>query len=215
MAELAYWDDSDGLWDRLKLGPHHMPGAWEVTCECERELDVKKSKGQDGAHIKDHGYVPGSVQLRGRFLSKDEWTEMQKLLPELHPRKKGGERHPLAVEHPALSVMGITTVYVFKIHSPRIVDNGLLELEIECIEWTPPKKAKTSTKPSKYAPTKWSAEQLAANARAAGTGFNGPAFLETRQGAAQPFSPGEIAAANANEIEDKRRAKEIADLLKK
>lgn len=161
MASLGFWDDPDGPWDRLVLNGMPWPGAWQVSCECERDIDVKKSKGKDGAHVKDHGYRPASIKLRGTIVTEAEWQQMQTLLPELHPRKKGAERRVITVDHPALALMGVRKLYVQKIDSPTIGDKGL-EFDIQCLEWTPPKEVKKK----KGGPIEWSARQRAANANA-------------------------------------------------
>lgn len=217
MAELNFWDEPDGPWDRLQLGNFHMPGAWTVTCECSRDIDVKKSKGKDGAHVQDHGYRPATIHLKGTIWEREQWKLLQTILPELHPRKKGGDRAPLNAEHPALAIMGVHTIYVHKIHAPEIGDKGL-ELDIECLEWTPPKGVKK--KPA--GPINWSDAQKQANAHAGAVmrdmrletePVSGVGRIGGEQYTGYRYSPAEIAAAEATRIEDAKKTKEITDLM--
>lgn len=137
-TELAFWDETKGAcWDRLVLDGEALPGVWSVEGECEFELDKKKSKGKDGASVSNQGYVPAEIVLHGEIHNRKEWSEMQPVLRALHPRKKGGSKNPIKVEHPALAVMGIDTVFMRSIKPPEISD-GKLTLRIGVVEWIRP-----------------------------------------------------------------------------
>jgi hypothetical protein len=142
-ARIPWWyeDDDEHVWDRLQLGKHVMPGIWKVSCVCARDIDKKKGKGKDGAKIKDRGYDAAEVSFVGKLESKDDWQALQQILPDIHPRKKGGKRKDMTAAHPSLAVMGVTRIYVKSIKAPEIED-GIMEMTIEAIEFipSPPKK---------------------------------------------------------------------------
>jgi hypothetical protein len=148
-VSLAHWEDQGDPWDVLKLGDHIMPGIWEVTSgQCERQVDHKKTKDKDGARIKDMGLLPPRFSARGRMVTREHWNQMQEIMPDINPRKRGGTRFPLAIFHPAVSLLGVTTIYVERVRAPEIKD-GMLEIAIDMIEWTAePKTTKTKDRPA-------------------------------------------------------------------
>jgi hypothetical protein len=151
---LAHWDEPEAPWDRLQLGPHVMPGIWEITSgECARQVDHKKTKDKDGARIRDMGLLPPRMSARGRMSTVEDWEMLQQTMPDIHPRKAGGIKFPLSIFHPATALLGVTQVYVERIRPPEIKD-GILEISIDMIEWSDsPKETKVKKKtaaPSGY-----------------------------------------------------------------
>lgn len=163
---LGHWDDADAPWDKLRLGIHSMPGVWEITSgECARQVDHKKTKNKDGARIKDLGLLPPRFSAKGRMCSHGDWLLLQQVMPDIHPKKKGGIKFPLAIFHPAVALLGVTQIYVERVRAPEVKD-GILEIQIDMIEWTAePKETKTTNKtsaPSGYIGTDESMAILAA-----------------------------------------------------
>lgn len=141
---LEWWESADAPWDRLELGKHEMPGIWEIVSgECARQVDHKKTKGKDGAHIKDLGVLPSRFTARGRMISYADWVRLQEIVPDLNPRSKGGLRKPTTIYHPAVALLGVNTVYVERIRVPTI-RTGILEIHLDLIEWTEPKPTRTT-----------------------------------------------------------------------
>lgn len=147
MAGLPHWDDPGAPWDRLTLGVHVMPGVWEINGgECARQIDEKKGKDLDHARIRDTGLKAPRLQARGRLVSREDWEQLQRVMPDIHPKKPGGIKHTLKIYHPAAALLGITTVYVDRVRPPEI-QNGVLELAIDMIEWNDdPKPTKVKSK---------------------------------------------------------------------
>lgn len=141
-----HWDQVE--WGRLTLGSFQLPGSWDVGGSCSRRIAVKTKKGADNAVTKDEGYQPGELTLRGRFISQADWTALQPALKEIHPRKKGANRDPLVIVHPSTAALGINTVYVTEISAPQIDEQGICEIEIKVLEWTPQTKALPGKKPA-------------------------------------------------------------------
>lgn len=165
MGSLSHWDEPEAPWDRLQLGVHVLPGVWEITSgECARQVDHKKTKDKDGARIKDLGLLPPRFSAKGKMVSPEDWDALQDIIPDINPRKNGGPKFPLSIFHPAIAVLGVTTVYVERIRPPELHD-GILEISIDMIEFTEPKPTKISKKPatpSGYIGTDEDARMLAA-----------------------------------------------------
>lgn len=138
---IPYPEDDGDAWDQLVLGNFAMPGIWTVDGDVGRDIDVKKTKGKDGARFKDNGYQPGELMLIGQMASAEDWQVMIDALKDIHPRKKGAKTEPLACEHPQLAYLGVTNVYVRRVFTPRVID-GILECRIAVLEWVPKPKVK-------------------------------------------------------------------------
>lgn len=169
MSGLLHWDDASAPWDKLLLGPHTMPGVWEITSgECARQVDHKKTKDKDGARIKDLGLLPPRFSARGRMVTQKDWDALQNLMPDINPRKKGGPKFPLTIFHPAIALLGVNTIYVERIRPPELKD-GVLEIQIDMIEFVSEPKAtkivKKPAAPSGYIGTDEDAAMLAAQNR--------------------------------------------------
>ena len=130
------------------LGGRVMPGVWEITGgEFAREIDTKKTKGKDKAILIDLGLRPPRMSARGRLCSQADWDMLQDVMPDIHPKKAGGVKFPLNIFHPSLALLGISQVYVERIRPPEIKD-GILEIQIDFIEWTEQPKASKTKKPA-------------------------------------------------------------------
>lgn len=144
MSAFAHWDEAE--WSKLTLGTRVLPGAWEVEGEVARKVDIKEQKDRDGATIKDQGYSNADVTLIGTISTLDDWETLDKALKEIHPRRKGAAREPLAVVHPALAILGINNVYVLGIGAPQLNADGIVSVRIRCLEWLPASKATGKSK---------------------------------------------------------------------
>lgn len=148
MSGLLHWDHPSAPWDKLMLGPHTMPGVWEITGgECARQVDHKKTKNKDGARIKDLGLLPPRFSARGRMVSQADWDALQNIIPDINPRKKGGPKFPLTIFHPAVALLGVNTIYVERIRPPEIKD-GIFDIQIDMIEFAEPKETNVVKKPA-------------------------------------------------------------------
>ncbi|MHA1572453.1 MAG: hypothetical protein ACTSX8_00510 [Alphaproteobacteria bacterium] len=150
MAALAFWDERTGAlteWDLLILAGEVWPGIVTIDGQgVSRQIDVKKPKGGDQARLTDEGYRNGKFKATLEIWERAQWEELQRLLPLIHPRRKGGARTPLQIIHPAPNLLGIDNVYITRMPIIRLDRRSLIgEVVIECIEWTeapkPVKKA--------------------------------------------------------------------------
>jgi len=140
MAAISYWDDSEGIWDRLSLGGVALPGVWKVTFRVRRQIDTRKRRGKDGGRIKDEGYRPAEIRMVGRLLGTEAWEQYQAFVPSIHPRRHGALRTPQTIVHPTTQLLSIRSVYVIEIAAPEIVDNGIQQNEIVALEYQPNSK---------------------------------------------------------------------------
>lgn len=154
MTEALPWVGEPGLlWDTLLMGGEYWPGLPTVESEPSRSVDVQKKKGDDGATEADQGYEPAKVKITLKIWLKEQWEELQRLLPLIHPRKKGGLKTPVDIVHPETQLKGVRQIYVTKIGAAvpgRGAETGSLTITFEAIEWFPaPKPAKAKMKASK------------------------------------------------------------------
>lgn len=144
VTSLPYWDDPSQAWDTLILDGEVFPGLANVTGGVGRDLDVKKQKGSDGATLTDNGYDASEITIQLRLGSKADWDELQLILPQFHPRVKGGARGAVTISHPATDLMGITKIYIKSISFPEVDESTkIIRLAITAIEdTTKPKEVK-------------------------------------------------------------------------
>jgi hypothetical protein len=116
-----------------------MPGQWIVEGKADRKLQVKARKGDDGSLITDNGCNNAELTLIGRIATRTELDELRAALRQIYPRlSKGGDdvrpRKATTIVHPALSLLGISSVFVQALHVPTI-DNGIVSQRIDVVEW--------------------------------------------------------------------------------
>lgn len=135
---LSWWGDAVNDWDTLVLGGETWPGIATVTGSgVARKLDVKRKKGADVGTLKDEGYINGKLSIELRIWTQDQWRELQRLLPIIHPRRKGGDRKPLQIIHPVANLLGIENVYTEKLPIPSLdKGKGIMVFSFDVIEWT-------------------------------------------------------------------------------
>ncbi len=124
-------------WDTIYLAGVRWPGIASVSGKgIARRIDVKRSKGSDGARLKDEGNDPGEFSISILIYNQGDWVELQRLLPSVSPRRPGGPRSPIGVIYPSLQVLGITTCYIKGV-PVFALDKATQQLTVtlECIEW--------------------------------------------------------------------------------
>jgi hypothetical protein len=145
MPAAPYWQDDPVAWNHVMIGGVVFPGLVRVKGASGRKMDVKPVRGRDGARMKDGGYENAKIDVEIRINTKEDYDRLQPQIDAIHPRQKGTARNPVDIAHPSLSILGIASAYVVKIHAPELA-NDTLTVKIEMIEWTPtPRSRPTGT----------------------------------------------------------------------
>jgi hypothetical protein len=146
VANQPDWIDDPKAWNGVTLGETTLPGIWVVSVEKSRDVDFKKSPGNDGGTDTDKGQNPATVRLTGRVLRKD-WPLWQQALPQIEPNRPGAFAAPLEIRNAEANSRGVTAVRVLKISSESPTARGAKTYTIECREWfAAPKKSKSKPK---------------------------------------------------------------------
>jgi len=135
-------------WDQCYLKGKQWPGICNITgTGIERKIDVKKSKGQDGATINDEGMELARFEIEFLLYSRYCWELFQEYLPDILPSQPGGPRDPISIIHPVPNVLGITEIYIYKISPPELdKSKGWAVVKLSAIEWQPePEPVKEGT----------------------------------------------------------------------
>jgi hypothetical protein len=136
MPAAPYWQDDPDAWNRISIAGQLFPGLAKVDASSGRKIDVKPVRGRDGARIKDGGYENAKIDIEIRVNTKEDYQALQPQIDAIHPRQRGTARNAVDIAHPSLSMLGISSGYVTKIHAPKIADDTIT-IKIEMIEWTP------------------------------------------------------------------------------
>lgn len=132
-------------WDTLYMAGKRWPGICTISGKgIARRLDQKRTKGSDGATLKDEGNDLAEFTIELLIYNPTDWAELQELIPLVSPRRSGGPRQPLAISYPSLALLGISACYIKAISVPSIDKNSQqLTVTMNAIEWVPkPKKVK-------------------------------------------------------------------------
>jgi hypothetical protein len=125
-----------------RLGDVLLPGLVEFgDIEMGARFDKQKRRGRDGIKLKDEGVEPAefSIFLFGNNANWNDWVEVY---PLIYTPKPGGERQPLAIDHPFVNDHKITTVYVKKIKVDYPTAKRGWKVEIKVEQWFPELKEK-------------------------------------------------------------------------
>lgn len=132
-------------WSFLWLGGEMFPAACEITGSTQWDLDVKKTKGQDGVGIKDNGTTPAKLSATLTFVPKF-WAKVQEILDRVSPPQLGGKRRPVEIKNARTDARGIHSVYITEIGLPQTDDHGMMSFTMSLLQWIPePKATKAGT----------------------------------------------------------------------
>ncbi|MEW5858395.1 MAG: hypothetical protein AB1861_13590 [Cyanobacteriota bacterium] len=148
-AQVPWWYSTEEplSWDMCQLGGEWIPGKVSVSGSgIKRNVDVKKSKGKEGATITDQGADLARFTLTVQVWGEQDWQDYQNLLATINPRAKGSKISPVEVVHPAINLLGVKRIYIDSI-GVSMIEKGILTQELSAIEWVDkPPSAKTSPK---------------------------------------------------------------------
>jgi len=137
------WEDPGQFssWDTVIIGTHTFPGIARATLTSggERDVEVLKAKGNDGAEAEDNGYVPAAFDITIKYHSNDHDT-IRSIVEDLHPRTNGIDRGPQGVDFEQLNFLGVDQVQIINISPPIIGTDRFGQVVISVLEFTQPKK---------------------------------------------------------------------------
>jgi hypothetical protein len=135
MPSAPYWDDAPEAWDQITIAGTTLPGQAIISGDgIGRKIDVKSGPGRDGAKIRDRGYEPARFDIECITWTKEQFNELLPIVEQLQPKRRGGNRDPVDVSHPSLSILGIRSMYIEKVGMP-ISKSGRFHVPIKAIEW--------------------------------------------------------------------------------
>jgi hypothetical protein len=135
MPSAPYWDNATDAWDQITIAGTTLPGHALVTGDgIGRKIDVKSGPGRDGAKIRDRGYEPARFDIECIVWTEEQFNELLPIIEQLQPKRRGGERNPVDVSHPSLSILGIRSMYIEKVGLPQ-VKGAKLHIPLKAIEW--------------------------------------------------------------------------------
>lgn len=150
MPAIPFWSQSEDAdaWNTLVINDEALPGIATVDVEKARDIEVKKTKGDDGVNLEDNGRTPADVSITLTIWTVEQWTAWQRIRPKIDPHGAGGIRSPLNASHPELADSGIDFIYIKSISSSAPSNRSGKVIRLSAQQWFPkPKPAKTTQKP--------------------------------------------------------------------
>lgn len=133
-------------WDTVFLAGRPVPGVVRLDGYRQRRVDAKPSLGTDGATLTHTGHDPSEIQLKITIWTPEQLADYEEVLKIFATTIAGkAPPPPVDIAHPALAIMGITSVYPKKVTFLRPTGvKGAMEAEWHFTEFVP-KQAATST----------------------------------------------------------------------
>lgn len=153
LSESDFWSDEKlgdppiTTWDLLYMAGEIWPGIWTIEVSKGIDVEVVKTSAKIpnklvDPTITDKGYRPGRVKAIGEIWTSADWGFLQQLLPFIVPSQSTTPRDAYDISHPALYLLGISSVIVLDVRLPPIKQQTLT-VEIDLMEWFPQTAAKT------------------------------------------------------------------------
>lgn len=129
-------------WDVVFIGGDPLPGICEISGIAQLEVDKKKAKGRNGVTLTVTGYQPGPFEVKCSVWTQAQWDFLQAWLDkfwiEQQKQNPVGGRTPqvaMAIDHPACSVVGITTAIIQGVSMPEAASaEGVKVVKIKMID---------------------------------------------------------------------------------
>jgi hypothetical protein len=148
VASIPFWTDDPESWDTVVLGGATLPGIAEVHFDKSRDVDKKKSKGNDGITLTDNGADAAEGEITLTIWTAEQWRDWQRIKPKLDPQKAGGIKSPLTIIHPMAASAGVDTVYVEKLSETHPRKGGAQRITMSVVQWfAQPKPVRAKKEP--------------------------------------------------------------------
>jgi len=135
---VAWWGDDPDAWDTVLLDGVSLPGVCRVDAALERKVDSTSPPGSDGGTVRDKGYGLAKFKVTVTLWTREHLAFWVRLGPLLDPRRRGRERRPTRIEHPALAGINITQAYLTGVTALRPAHpKGSMEATLSFIEFAP------------------------------------------------------------------------------
>lgn len=132
MGNTPFWAPHDGqynqkaadeaLWSKVKIAGVSLPGICVLSGAMGNKVDTVPVPGTDGDTMTHLGYDSARVEVTITLWTKAQLALYVKLVREhLRPRKlkPNQEPKPVTVEHPALEIFQIRSLYLMEIGIPE------------------------------------------------------------------------------------------------
>lgn len=122
-----------------------------IRAPIAHRLDVKPSKGRDGAKITDQGVMPARVTILLWIWTGTDELAWNQFYPLLNPKLNPKGRVLAKVQHPILQRAKISSIWIYDIEEgmPGACGvSGVVEIKLEAIEYLE-SKGKVTTTPKK------------------------------------------------------------------
>jgi hypothetical protein len=147
LDEFPSWIDDPDAWDRVQIGDIFLPGICTVLgLETGIDVDIKKTKGKDGATSEDNGIDPAEFDIEVHLVDADDWRAWLLVFPKINPRRPGAARQPQEIMHPEPNSLGISQITITKVRAAPPSPRGGKKYVIHVQEFFPAPKPANKAK---------------------------------------------------------------------
>ena len=126
--------------DKVIIGGAESPGIATIRdANSPRRLVERNGVGLSGATVRYQGQLLSHPVVELRLYTEQDWTDWATFRETVQPPPLGERARALAIEHPILEDLGITSVLVKDVKQPvREDETGVWLIVIELIEFRRP-----------------------------------------------------------------------------
>lgn len=151
-VELSSWIEDPAAWSTCTIAGVKIPGLSSVDGKgFDNRVDRKKIPGSNGQRITQIGFDPADFTIRTRVWTKTQLNSYLAVVSSVKPKKKGSLPDPVTIDHPALTLWGVTSCLVLSGSIPKANNEEAPQwytIELHCIEQFGPKEAVTVKVPN-------------------------------------------------------------------
>lgn len=148
-VELSSWIEDPAAWSTCTIGGVKIPGLSIVDGKgFDNRVDRQKIPGSNGQRLVHVGYDPADFTIRTRVWTKEQLNSYLAVVTVVRPKKKGTPPTPVSVDHPTLTLWGVTSCLVLSGSMPKANQDESPQwytIELRCIEFVPAGSGTTAT----------------------------------------------------------------------
>jgi hypothetical protein len=143
-------DYAENPWQTVTINGQKLPGLCKAEGLPTLKIDQKKKGGADSITFTATGYLPGPINIECMIWTLSQWQIFQKIAAGIWRkpnRKSKAADLAVTIEHPGLTLWGISQVIVSGVSTPEEGPYPQSKtIKIRCLEYVPPSRGdKTKT----------------------------------------------------------------------
>lgn len=140
--ENAPWPDQLSPFNTILMAGIRAPGLAVLKGGRAKRFSAEATPGDAGQIFNFYGYDYSQFSIKLHLWTVKQWEWLQRWLPVISPPPTAAVTpRAVKVDHPVLRLNKVTDAYVIHVGFPDVDKEGLMTLDIECVEYLSPQIA--------------------------------------------------------------------------